>query len=130
MVEKEVRNKEEILEVINQLRESKKITMNEIERQCDIGMGTTSRWKNGASPSLDNILKILKYLDVKMILCTDELEDNSCAKEIELENDSGKKEKDREAYIDDLILMLTNHILRNATLSDKEKLSKILQAFL
>lgn len=93
-----------------------------------------SRWKN-YSPSLKKVFNILSVLDAKMVLRTDELEEEQA--ESESEKTEEVKAMDAEhneieiSELDMLILGTVEKALKNCnSLSEKMRLYKVLQAFI
>lgn len=124
----EVRKKEEILDFIYDVIKEEKISINKIEKSCKIGMGAISRWKK-ASPSLETILKIFNFLNIRVVLHTGKQEDI-------FKSDSNINVSDtnmsniNESDIDSKILALTYEIIKCAKIENKELLLNILKAFL
>ncbi len=120
MVERELRSKENFLNFIEETCEAKGIQITELERRAGISLGLISRWKHKGSPYLANVLKLLQLLDVKLILRTDEPEDNS-----------GMKEENKQILDEDVLLIaLVIKILKgNIDSSEKQKLCRILEVF-
>lgn len=113
MVEREVRTKEDILEWIYKMQRKKEISITAIEKKCEIGAGCISKWKR-ADPSTGNVLKVLSVLNVKLVLQIDELEEDNSHSELDI-----------------LIHNTAREALKNCkSLKDKERLYKVLQAFL
>ena len=121
MLKKQVRSVEEILELIELIKSSQNITMMQIEKECGIGTGTISRWKN-ATPRINNVLKVLDFLNVTIVLYTEKLD--ACES-----GESTNAIAEENLDIDTALVILLMKILKSNTLSDKEKLYKILQAF-
>lgn len=122
MVEREVRSKKDVLEFIEERIKAKGIGRTQIEKEARISQGMISRWMNEykCTPSLSSVISILKVLDAKIILRTNEPEDNSGVKE----------EKNFALDEDALLIALLVKILKSEIASsDKEKLYKILEAF-
>ena len=70
-MEKRVREKQQILEFIRKTQKAKRLTDADIARKCHIGEGTISRWyatekDQMRSPNLENLLKVLNFLDVEI----------------------------------------------------------------
>lgn len=127
-MEKRVREKQQILEFIRKTQKAKGLTDADIARKCHIGEGTISRWyatekDQMRSPNLENLLKVLNFLDVEITFRTEELEDNSSEGNV-------NSEEDRE--LNAQIITAIFRILGDAKNSkrDKERLYKILKAFL
>lgn len=121
MVEKEVRSASEVLGVIQEVIAKKNIKIANLEKMSKISLGSISKWENSV-PSVERILKVLHSLDLEMIIRTEKSEDMY----------SDEENRKCEDNIDLLIIELIVKILRESsiTVSDKEKLYKILQAFL
>ncbi len=134
MVEREVRKVEDLLGYIYKIKDIKHIGIRKIEAECGISQGYICKWKQ-FSPSLDNVLKVLSVLDAKMVLRTEELEEE-CT-ESESENTEEVETRDMEhgetevSELDMLILGTAEKALKKCnSLSEKERLYKVLQAFL
>lgn len=113
MVEREVRSKDDILECIHKVQHEKKISNAAIERQCGMGVGCIGKWKN-SDPSIGNVLKVLSAVNVKLVLQIDESEEDNSYSEVDM-----------------CIFNTVKKALQNCnSLSDKERLYKVLQAFL
>lgn len=113
MVEREVRAKEDILDLIHEVKRKEKIPNAAIEQQCGIGVGSISKWKS-SDPSIGNVLKVLSVVNVKLVLQIDESEKDNYHSELDM-----------------LIRDTAEKVLKNCkSLSDKERLYKVLQAFL
>ena len=121
MAERELRSIDDFLNLVEEICKSKGIKVRQLEKEAGISLGMISRWrKSKMTPTLKNVLKILRLLDVKIILHTNELKDNS---EVEEENNPILDE-------DTLLVLLMVKILKSEIdSSDKEKLYKILKAF-
>ncbi len=121
MAERELRSKEDFLKLIEEICESNGIPKSQLEKEAGISQGMISRWrKSNHTPNLYNVLNVLQFLDVKLILRTNEPEDNSGVEE---ENDPILDENT-------LLISLMVKILKSEIASsDKEKLYKILQVF-
>ena len=120
MAERELRSKDDLLNLIEGICKSKRIQITQLERETGLSQGLISRWRNDYNPKLTNVLNVLQFLDVKILLCTDEPEDNSGVEE----------EKNPILDEDTLIISMLVKILKGEiTSSDKEKLYKILQVF-
>lgn len=52
-----------IFEKIQSVAMEKRLSIAEVERRANIGNGTISKWKT-SSPSVDNLNKVAKVLDV------------------------------------------------------------------
>lgn len=134
MVEREIRSKEEFLEFLNELKDAKHIDTVNLEKKSGIGRGTIFRWDK-ASTTLNTMLKVLSFLDAKMVLRTDELKEEHAESESEkteevetMDTEHGDTEI---SELDKLILNSAEKALKNCnSLSEKERLYKILQAFL
>ena len=121
MAEREMRSKEDFLKIIEEICESNGIAKSQLEQEAGISQGLISRWrKSDYIPNLYNVLNVLQFLDVKLILRTNEPEDNS-----------GMEEENNHILDEDtLIISLIVKILKSEiTSSDKEKLYQILQVF-
>lgn len=111
MAERELRSKDDFLKLIEEICEARGITNSQIEKGSGISPGMISRWKKTENtPSLHIIMKVLQFLDVKMILSTNEPEDIS-----------GVEEK--------LISLMVKILKSEISSSDKAKLYKILKIF-
>lgn len=121
MAEIELRSKEDFLDFIQEVCKSRGIKTMQLEEGAGISQGIISRWKKSEyMPSLYNVLNVLQFLDVKIILRTNEPEDNSSVEE---ENNPILDE-------DTLLISVMVKILKGEIASsDKEKLYKILQVF-
>lgn len=51
--------------ILNKLYE-KNITASKIEKDLSLGNRTISHWKNGTQPTLEKLIKVLKYLDISL----------------------------------------------------------------
>lgn len=121
MAERELRSKEDFLNLIEEICKSKGIQKSQIEKEVGISQGMISRWrKRNNTPNLSKVLNVLQFLDVKIILRTNEPEDNS-----------GVEEESNPVLDEDtLLISLIIKILKSEiTSSDKEKLYKILKVF-
>lgn len=113
MVGREVRSKEDILEWLYKMQREKKISNTAIEQQCGMGVGCIGKWKR-SDPSIGNILKVLSVVNVKLVLQIDESEKDNYHSELDM-----------------LIRDTAEKALKNCkSLSEKERLYKVLQAFL
>lgn len=113
MVEREVRTKKDILECIHKMQSKKKISNAAIEQLCKMGSGCIGKWER-SDPSIENVLKVLSVVDVKLVLQIDESEKDNYHSELDM-----------------LIRDTAEKALKNCkSLSDKERLYKVLQAFL
>lgn len=134
--EKKVLSSEDIVNFIYEIITIKNLRKKEISKKAGIHINALALWKNkGVNPYLESTLKVLSVLEAKMVLCTYDLEEE-CA-----EGESQKTEKveamDAEyseteiSELDMLILNSAEKALKNCnSLSEKERLYKILQAFL
>lgn len=122
MAEIELRSKEDFLDLIDEICESKGIQKSQLEKEAGISKGMIARWrKNNQIPSLRNTMKISQLLDIKIIFRTSEPEDNS-----------GLKEEIISSLLDEdtLLMAAMIKILKSEIASsNKEKLYKILKAF-
>lgn len=121
MAERELRSKEDFLNLIEEICKSKGIQKSQIEKEVGISQGMISRWrKRNNTPNLSKVLNVLQFLDVKIILRTNEPEDNS-----------GVEEESNPVLDEDtLLISLIIKILKSEiTSSNKEKLYKILKVF-
>lgn len=126
MIEREIRDNKEIIDFIYDLIEKKELRIQELEEKSGISLGCISRWKKRV-PRFDSMLLVLSELNAKVILRVDDFEENS--------GDNERKIQDDDVEEQDLLDILIYHTLKKAlrncsSLSDKEKLYKILQAFL
>lgn len=113
MLEREVRRKEDILEWLHKMQDKKKISNADIEQRCGMGAGCIGKWKK-SDPSIENVLKALSVVNIKLVLQIDELEEDSYNSELDM-----------------LIHNSAEKALKNCkSLSDKERLYKVLQIFL
>jgi len=121
MAERELRNIEDFLNLIEEICESRGIQKSQLEKEAGISPGMIARWrKNNKYPNLRNTMKILQLLDVKIILRTRDSEDNSGIEE----------EKISSLDEDTLLISVLVKILKSEIASsDKEKIYKILQDF-
>lgn len=134
MVEREVRTVEDLLGYIYKIKDIKHIRIRKIEAECGKAQGYISRWKQ-FSPSLDNVLKVLSVLDAKMVLRTEELEDECTESESEKTEEVEARDMEHGetemSELDMLILNTAEKALNNCnSLSEKDRLYRILQAFL
>lgn len=120
MVEKEVRSKEEILDIIDKIKNKRNLLNSEIERALELSSSSMYKWRDN-SPSIDKILRVLNFLGIHIVLRSHELEDDS----------NEKMEEVEESDLDILIQEVFKKVLKNCnSISKKEMLYKILQAFL
>ena len=114
MVEKVVRDRKDILELINNYKETRRTTIQQIEIGSGLATSSICRW-NDSNPGIDKVLKVLDFFDLEMVVRT---------KHEELKDDD----------VSDIDILIQNSTLKilksDITLSDKERLYRVLQAFL
>ena len=135
-VEEKVLQRVDILNFICQISESNKLSLTKVATNAGLSVAVLHNWKNkNVNPRIDVVLKVLSVLDTKMVLRVDGLEDE-CT-ESESENTEEVETRDMEhgetevSEFDMLILGTAEKALKKCnSLSEKERLYKVLQAFL
>lgn len=116
MVEKVINNEQDLREFIRQKKEENSLTMRDIEKGANVSIGYIGKWKNN-SPSLNNILKILKYLGIELV--------------VRPVGSSSEQENVEEELDVVMIKALLQKILKKGiTDEEKERLYRILLTFL
>ena len=127
MAEKIVRTGEEIVQYILDTAEKKKIPISTLSKMSNISVGCISRW-NQADPRTSKVLATLSSLEVGVMLIdtSSELDRVFSAFDSEYLKELGK------ISIDAKILYVITKILKepNLTVSDKERLCKVLESFI
>lgn len=134
MIEREIRSEKDLVDWIHEVIDIKNMKMRKIEAESGKSQGSISRWKK-FSPNLNSVLKVLSILDAKMVLRAYESEEEQAESEIEkteevetMDTEHGETEI---SEFDMLILDSAKKALKNCnSLPEKERLYKILQAFL
>ena len=55
-----------IFENIQKIAQEKNLTIQAIEKSCELGNGTISKWKENNNPKIDNLLRVARFLEVSV----------------------------------------------------------------
>lgn len=55
-----------IYENIIKLAKEKNLTIQSIEKSCELGQGTISKWKENNNPKIDNLKRVAAFLEVSI----------------------------------------------------------------
>ena len=55
-----------IFENIKKLADEKNLTIQTIEKSCELGQGTISKWKESNNPKLDSLRRVANFLGVSI----------------------------------------------------------------
>lgn len=123
----------DIVSFIDKVLGYKKISIVETCEKLEFSINTFNCWRKNENPNINNAIKVLLFLNAKMVLRVDGLEDE-CT---ESENTEEVETRDMEhgetevSELDMLILGTAEKALKKCnSLSEKERLYKVLQAFI
>lgn len=135
-VEEKVLQGLDIVNFVCQISESKNLSLFKVAENAGIGANVLYGWKDkNINANIHNVLKVLSVLDAKIVLRTEELEDECTESESEETEEVEARDVEHGetevSEFDMLILGTAEKALKNCnSLSEKVRLYKVLQAFL
>ncbi len=129
-----VLTKEDIVNFISQIITIRNLGKAETFKKAEIHINAFALWKNkDVNPFLESVLRVLSVLDTKMVLRAYESEEERAESEIEKTEEVETMDTEHgETEISELeILDVAKKAFKNCnSLSEKERMYKVLQAFL